>query len=148
MNESQKKILADLVASHGSIPLIRTYMYKRCNLRINKSAVETARNDFTIRSLQEIGVDPTGSACDRLLSFFRNRDDVSFIAVSHTVDSGYVTMKKTAQDVNSVEMKSQENECIHHDEVLSWRNALKIEDGTKILVAVAWMHKSNQYYCY
>ena len=144
LNEEQKKDLTNVITSHGSVALIKSYMYQRHSILLNTSAVQAARHDFTIASLKLIGVDPSGSACDRLLSFFRMRDDVSFIAVSHTIDSGYVTMIKSSRDSNTKESHSKESTCIHDDEVLSWRNALKIDNGKKILVALAWCHESNQ----
>ena len=143
LNEEQKKDLTEVITSHGTVPLIKSYMYQRHKLLLNTSAIQAARNDYTLASLKMIGVDPSGSACDRLLSFFRMRDDVSFIAVSHTTESGYVTMKKSARDLNTTECHSKETSCIHHDEILSWRNALRIDDGKRILVAVAWCHDSN-----
>ena len=144
LNDDLKKELSQLVSAYGSVPVIKTYMYQRHQIRLNNSAVEAARNEFIIQSLKDIGIDPTGSACDKLLSFFRLRDDVSFIAITHTISSGYVTMTKSSQKVNTVESPNKGDDCIYHDEVLSWRNSLKIADGTRILVAVAWMHNSNQ----
>ena len=55
-----------------------------------------------------------------------------------------MTMLKTVQGINSMETSSDKACCIHDDEVLSWRKSLKIDDGKRILIALAWCHSSNQ----
>ena len=143
LNEHQKSTLAGLVSSHGSIPIIKTYMHHQHKIIVNDSAIAQARHDFTMSSLQTIGLNPSDSACDKLLNFFRIRDDVSFIAVTHTIESGYVTMRKGCNH-DSLDVTTENSSvCVQNDEIENWRNTLKVDNGKKILVALAWMHASN-----
>ena len=89
-------------------------MFQRHHIRLNSSAVEAARNEFMMESLKDIGIDPTRSACDKLLSFLRIREEVSFIAITHTIISGYITMTKSAQHLNTVESPNKEDDFIHN----------------------------------
>ena len=143
LNEEQKKTLTTLVSSYGSVPIIKTYMHQQHHVLVNDSAITQARHDFTMASFREIGIDPSDSACDRLLSFFRIRDDISFVAVTHCIKSGYVTMRKGCNGASSEVTSEETSDCIHNDEIESWRNTLKVDKGKKILVALAWSHYSN-----
>ena len=118
-------------------------MYQQHLIVINDAAIQQCRHDITMQSLKDIGIDPSDSACDRLLNFFRLREDISFIAVTHSIDSGYVTMRKGSQDSKCEYNAQSTSECIHDFEIKSWRNTLKVNKGKKILVAVAWVHSSN-----
>ena len=39
-----------------------------------------------METLEAIGLDPCHSACDRLLVYFRNRHDITFLSVTHTIE--------------------------------------------------------------
>lgn len=143
LNEEQKKDLTNMVSTYGSIPIIKTYMFRQHAIVINDAAIKQCRHEYTMQALKEIGIDPTDSACDRLLNFFRLRDDISFIAVTHSTDSGYVTMRKGCEDTACNYSSELSSECIHDTEVQSWRKSLKVSGNKKILVAVAWIYITN-----
>jgi hypothetical protein len=99
-----------------------------------------------METLEAIGLDPCHSACDRLLVYFRNRPDITFISVTHTIDSGFVTMKKDKRRETDVlsQINSSNTGGIDTQDIMNWRNTLKVDDGKKILVALAWMHDEDK----
>ena len=77
---------------------IRTLMYNKFEIVLNDNSIGIARKEFFEKTLEEIGLDPSTSACDRLLAFYRARQDISVISVMHSIQSGFVTMKKNLND--------------------------------------------------
>jgi hypothetical protein len=137
-----------LVQGSADVTLIRTLMYNKLQLVINNNTIATARTEFMNTTLQELGIDPSASACDRLLAFCRIREDISFIAVTHSVNSGFVTMKKNVRESKimniSKDVAQDNSNAINLEEISSWRNLLKVDDGKKILVAFAWSQHEHQ----
>ena len=130
LGENEKQELTNLIQSSADMALIRTIMYNKFHVIISNQTIQNARTDFMAITLKELGVDPTGSACDRLLSLCKNRDDISFVYVTHTIDSGFVTMKKFAtdkdiEDITKSNVKNNTN-AINKEQIESWRNCLKV----------------------
>lgn len=146
LNDEQKKFLMDNVSVSVDMPSIRKIMNQKYGIIINNDTISSARYRFTMVSLQQLGVDPSNSACDRLLAFFRIHRDISFISVTHTINSGFVTTRKLSSDNDdkAVSGKLGEENGIDAEEISQWRKDLQIGDGKKILVALAWMHKEHQ----
>ena len=142
LNQEQKNDLKNIIQASANIPMIKTFFHSKHKLLLKDSTIDSARRELTFSMLKEINTNPQQSSCDRLISFFKNRDDVSFILVTHTINSGFVTMVKTSKMQNVTTSSEKENASgVDKEEIESWRNCLKIEDGKKILVALAWVHK-------
>ena len=146
LSKEEKADLISFVQVAANGPVIRTLMYNKYKIIINQDTISTARRNFTMETLEAIGLDPCHSACDRLLVYFRNRPDITFISVTHTIDSGFVTMKKDKRRETDVlsQINSSNTGGIDTQDIMNWRNTLKVDDGKKILVALAWMHDEDK----
>ena len=148
LTTDQKDELMKTIQGSADMAFIRTFMYNKFQIVVSDSTITYARKEFMDKTLQEIGVDPSASACDRLLAFYRCRTDISFISVTHSIESGFVTMKKNIDDLTvknvSKDLKDENTDAIRIQEIESWRNTLKIDGGKKILVAFAWVHNEEQ----
>ena len=94
LTDEQRLELMTIIQGSADISFIRTLMYNKFEIILNDSTIGIARKEFFHKTLNEIGVDPSASACDRLLAFYRGRHDISFISVTHSLTSGFMTMKK------------------------------------------------------
>ena len=135
LSEEQRAELISLVQVCADMPTIRSLMYNKFEVSINNLTIPAARTNFTKDSLRALGINPSYSACDRLLAFFRKREDLSFIAVRHSDQSGFVTMKKSNRGSSAKEECSVNETCdnsgIEANEIECWRNSLKVDDGKK-----------------
>lgn len=113
-------------------------------INITPNVNRVAKRKYTERIIKEYGLDPANSSCDKLLKFFRVNGDISFLSVTHSLDSGFVTTQKSkGLDSNTHMVKQECNvdaNSISNDDVKCWRNELKNEDEKQILVAIAWIH--------
>ena len=145
-DEQQKELLA-LIQVSADFATIRTMMYQKFKIIISDTTIDFARKRFMRDTLRTLGIDPGHSSCDRLLSYFKCRKDLSFISVTHAVDSGFVTMRKYMKDTIIRNISSgtevENKESINPEELKSWRDSLKVDDGKRILVALAWMHNDQ-----
>ena len=91
---------------------------------------------------------PYGTPIDKLINYFSNKRDVSFMYVMHDMDSGFVTYRKNKTDTSSNESDvNDEYISVYKDAVESWRIELKVEHSEKLLVAFAWCHDEELRYC-
>ena len=81
---------------------------------------------------------PYGTPVERLINDFQKRDDISYIYVTHSINSGFVTHYKGGPRNN--ENNSQKYISVYHDEINEWRKLLQLADETQLLVAFAWCH--------
>ena len=144
----QKEELMRTVQGSADISFIRTFMYNKFEIILNDNAISFARKEFMDKTLEEIGIDPSASACDKLLAFYRCRSDISFICVTHSLGSGFVTMKKNIEEKEikniSKDVLKQNSDAICVKEIEAWRDMLKVGKEKKILVAFAWSHYDEQ----
>ena len=81
---------------------------------------------------------PYGTAIYCLIAEFSKQDDISYLYVTHDVQSGFVTHKKDNNNDPIVEHEESEYMSIYRDEITAWCKSLKIGDNRNILVAFAW----------
>ena len=148
LTDEQRTELLTIIQGSADMSFIRTLMYNKFEIVLNDNTIGIARKEFFEKTLEEIGIDPSTSACDRLLAFYRARKDISFISVTHSIQSGFVTMKKNLNDtiVNDIskDIKESNSDALQIEEIQSWRKMLNVEDGKKILVAFAWTHNEEK----
>ena len=148
LSDEQRLELMTIIQGSADISFIRTLMYNKFEIILNDSTIGIARKEFFHKTLNEIGVDPSASACDRLLAFYRGRHDISFISVTHSITSGFVTMKKNMNDNEikdiSKDVEKLKSDASLSDEINNWRKMLKVDEGKKILVAFAWTHDEEK----
>ena len=73
LTDEQRLELMTIIQGSSDISFIRTLMYNKFEIILNDSTIGIARKEFFHKTLDEIGVDPGVSACDRLLAFYRGR---------------------------------------------------------------------------
>lgn len=148
LTDEQKLELSTIVEGSAEISFIRTLMYNKFDIVLNDSTIEIARKEIFNKTLDEIGIDPCASACDRLLAFYKCRQDISFISVTHSVQSGFVTMKKNLNEkvVNNIsqDILKLNSDAVLEKEIENWRKSLHIDGGKRILVAFAWTHHEEK----
>jgi hypothetical protein len=126
LSDEERNELMSIIEGFADSSFIRTLMYNKFGIVLNDSTSGTARKEFFNRTLEEIGIDPTSSSWDRLLAFYRCRPDISFISVTHSIQSGFVTMKKDAsekviKDI-SEEVLKLNTDALQLEEIETWRN--------------------------
>ena len=130
----QKDELMRTIEGSADISFIRTFMYNKFDIVLNDSTICYARKEFMEKTLEEIGIDPSASACDRLLAFYRWRKDISFISITNAIGSGFVTMKKNINDTDvkdiSKDVLKQNSDAVCIKEIEAWRKMLQV-DGQK-----------------
>ena len=77
---------------------------------------------------------------NRLISDFQQRNDSSFMYVTHSIDSGFVTYANESKMRDSSQILDSNVISVYEDQVSKWRLALKLKDDTTLLVAFAWCH--------
>ena len=87
--------------------------------------------------MQTIG-QPYGTHVDRLIVWFLKQNDISYLFVTHDVQSGFVTHKKEKRDELIVEDEELEYISVYSNEISAWRRNLNIRDDRTILVIFAW----------
>jgi len=121
LKDEEKKELMKLVQSSANIGVIKSYMFNKMKVLINDGAVKIARYEFMNLTMKKLGLDPGSSTCDRLLQLCKNMDDISFISVTHSVNSSF--MKKSVEDKNfrdiTSSISSENNKSINSSQLLS-----------------------------
>lgn len=144
----QKDELMRTIEGSADMSFIRTFMYNKFDIVLNDNTISYARREFMEKTLEEIGIDPSASACDRLLAFYRWRKDISFISITHAIGSGFVTMKKNLNDTDvkdiSKDVLKQNSDAVCIKEIEAWREMLQVDGQKKILVAFAWSHHDER----
>ena len=142
--EEAKADLLSLIEVSADFNVIRDTMYKKYQIIVCNDTIGTARKKFMSETLTNLGIDPGHSSCDKLIAYFKSRNDVSYIAVTHAMDSGFVTMRKNIRESIVKDISDSTNNenrtAINKAELNNWRKTLKVGDGKRILVAFAWMH--------
>jgi hypothetical protein len=148
LTDEQRTELLTIIQGSADMSFIRTLMYNKFEIVLNDNTIGIARKEFFDKTLEEIGIDPSTSACDRLLAFYRARQDISFISVTHSIESGFVTMKKNINDTNvndiSKDIEEVNSDALDIEEIKNWRKMLNVNDGKKILMAFAWTHHEEK----
>ena len=86
-------------------------------------------------------MNPGISLCDKLLQFLTANKEISFLSVTHSVNSGFVTTRQSKYPIKNKVITHQylnvDAMTISNDDVKNWRDDLKIHDGKEILVTLA-----------
>ena len=139
-----KQYIQSSIANHTNGSIIIEMVASIYNINITQNSVDTARSEYTNQLLREYGLDPAHSSCDKLLQFFRANKDISFLCVTHTLESGFVTTRQSKCPHRKEKITNKEinvdAKSISNDDVKCWRDELKVKDGKEILVALAWIH--------
>ena len=142
-----RKYVHDALSNHIDGPSIVQMVFSQYGVNITLNTIKVARKEYINKIFNEYSVDPANSSCDRLLGYFRSNMDISFLSVTHSVDSGFVTFRRSKCPKNSVmiteEEKDVEAQTISSDDMERWRSDLKVKDGKEILVALAWIHQDD-----
>ena len=77
----------------------------------------------------------------KLIQDFQQRHNISYIYVTHSINSGFVTYYKGKSTNN--ETTSHKYISVYQDEVESWRKLLKVHDETTLSVAFTWCHDNK-----
>ena len=98
--------------------------------------------------LDETASNPYGTPIDKMINYFNQKKDVSFMYVMHDMDSGFVTYRKNKNDTSVNESEINEQFIfVYKAAVESWRNELKVSNSKRILVAFAWCHDEELRLC-
>ena len=95
LSEDIKLYLKQSIENHNNSATIIHMVSTMCGTNITENTVQIARRTYVNQILQEYGLNPGNTNCDKLLYFFRKNTDISFLAVTHSVNSGFVTTRKS-----------------------------------------------------
>jgi hypothetical protein len=91
--------------------------------------------DTALEARLEDAISINQTSAERLVEALKCVSDMNYIYVTHKIDSGFVTYKKSRKS-NSVNTISED--AVGLDAVQSWRKDLGMDGGDSILVAIAW----------
>jgi hypothetical protein len=138
------KYIDECLQEQITAPLICNLVRSRYNVSVSEKLINRYRHKMLYDVLDECNDKPYGTPVDRLISLFTARNDVSFVYITHHMESGYVTHRKTKNDKNSLHVNTDKlnDGCIpvHHHEVDAWRKQLRVSNKKELLVAFAWCH--------
>ena len=142
------------------IPQIIKLVKENYGYTLSPDALYKMRSKYYTPLLDGVEKQPYGSSVDKLLAEFKTREDVSFIYVTHDVQSGFVTHKATKHHINRKKrdiISKQKNVTFVHDvtyvhnvptgidnlDIEEWRLKLRVGNSQQILVAFAWCHDNE-----
>ena len=70
LSDEQRLPLMTIIQGSANISFIRTLMYNKFEIILNDGTIGIARKERIHKTLDDIGVDPSASVCDRLLAFY------------------------------------------------------------------------------
>ena len=117
---------------------ISTCVYNRYNVQLSYDTICQHHRYYLLHKINAASSKPYGTAVDQLLADFKNRPDVSYLYVTHTITSGFVTHYKNGSNI--VQDENPNTISVYQDEIATWRKQLSISDATQILVSFAWCH--------
>ena len=130
--------IEELLAAKVNAYKISNCVLNRYNISISYDTIRQHYRYFLLRKINVASSKPYGTAVDQLLADFKHRPDVSYLYVTHTITSGFVTHYKGDRNIDDDQNK--EAISVYQDEVATWRKQLSISDATQILVSFAWCH--------
>ena len=104
------------------------------NLSLTGDQVRRIR-DISLEERMRDAISINKSSAERLIAALKSVKDMNYIYVTHKVDSGFVTVKKSRK---SSSINSTSEEPVGVAAVETWRLDLGMDGGDNILVAVAW----------
>ena len=109
---------------------------------VTAMAIRQYRDNINYSILKATSDLPYGTPVERLIAEFSKKTDVSFVYVTHDINSGFVTCQKRRDDniATLIDGDTTEFISVYQDQVEAWRKLLQIGDSQKILVAFAWCH--------
>ena len=138
VNKEVMSYVEELLAAKIEAYKISICVYNRYNVKLSYDTIRQHHRYYLLHKINVASVKPYGTAVDQLLADFKNRPDVSYLYVTHTITSGFVTHYKGGSKINDDE--SNNAISVYQDEVATWRKQLSIADATQILVSFAWCH--------
>ena len=79
-----------------------------------------------------------GTPVDHLIVEFSMLNGMSYLYVTHDVQSGFVTYKKEKRDEPIVEDEESKYMAFYTEEISTWRRNIKLRDDQTILIACEW----------
>ena len=73
---------------------ISSCVLNRYNISLSYDSIRKHHRYFLLRKINAASSKPYGTAVDQLLADFKNRPDVSYLYVTHSITSGFVTHYK------------------------------------------------------
>ena len=147
LTDEIKQYIQNSLSKHINGKHIINMVLSCFGVNITQVSINNARREYTANLLKSYGLDPAKSSCDKLLQYFRANSEISFLSVTHSVDTGFVTTRKTKGSrgmfISTEEKVNDDAHSISSDNVKTWRDALKVGDGKQLLVALAWLHEED-----
>ena len=144
ISDETKQYIDECLQEQIASPLICNLVRSRFNVAVSEQLINRYRHKLMYDVLTECNDKPYGSAVAKLIGLFSARDDVSFVYITHHIESGYVTHRKNNSGQNSANAKVTDGVGdyipVYKHEVAAWRQKLKVPDTENILVAFAWCH--------
>ena len=147
LSQDIKAFIQQSIENNNNGTIIIHMVSSMFGINITENTIKVARREYANNILRRYGLDPGNTSCDKLLQFFRANTDISFLAITHSVNSGFVTTRKSRQSKKTPQVTETEYNVdarsISNDDVKCWRDELKVTDGKEILVALAWVHEDE-----
>ena len=81
--------------------------------------------------IEEAGLKPYGSSAEKLINLFSSFDDVNFMYLLHTQESGFVKIKRSKKKTQN-ETAMDSSVGVSHQAMQDWRKELGVSESEKI----------------
>jgi len=133
------------LASGATIESIVLSMKQNDRIIITDSQIRKIKDDMIYDEIIKTGEKVSYSSASRLIQLFKSNEDVSYVYVKHTMQSGFVSYRKTLginRETVIPHIGGMHN-ATNDEDIESWRKELKLDDSNEILVAFAWSHNEE-----
>jgi hypothetical protein len=138
------KYIRNCVNSHVATANIRSLVQGQFQITVPDSVIRSIRDEALQDLCSSIEQDPRllGPA-QRLISMFESDPDITFLYVTHSVNSGFVTYhRKKNEKLGSCSSSTESEVGVKTQLMEQWRLELRVSTD-KILVCFAWCHDED-----
>ena len=91
--EETRTLIQDATISLVDTSAVRRMVLNRYDLHVSNEQIRTIRKKTIEELIEEAGLKPYGSSAEKLINLFSSFDDVNFMYLLHTQESGFVKIK-------------------------------------------------------
>ena len=144
VNNTIKTDILDMIKSGIPLANISIYVRNKYKINIDQKTIYNFRLDHIKELIDDCSNSPFGSPVDKLVKLFENSKNVSYVYLTHDIQSGFCTHRKNPKEKNKQVIRldsSNSNSIASYGETIdAWRMSLKLSSTNEILVAFAWAH--------
>ena len=143
LSEIVKDTIYELIQCGSNDSNIKIYVYSQYKINVKVCTIYNMRMNHIQHILDLCSEDPSGSSVDKLISLFKNTEDVSCVYLLHQYNSGLVRYRKNRTRIDTDIINNNNLDSGHgysNETITNWRDSIKLSKSNDVLVAFAWAH--------